>query len=291
MQVRRAFLYVPGDDRHKIEKSLTLGVDSICLDLEDGVALNRKEVARQVVAETLQQADFGSSEKVVRINPVASNFYDDDLQVVVPAAPQAIVLPKLEQAEQIRRVSMRITELEQVYGRPAGKIQLLAIIETALGIINLKEICTADPRLCALIFGAEDLVGDLGGVRTPEGWEIFYARSAVVTHAAAFGLQAIDMVYVAFHDEWGLIAETRQGLQMGYTGKQIIHPRQVQPVQRVFTPDEDQIRAASALLKLFAEHQEAGIGAFAFEGKMIDAPMIRAAEQVLARARAAGKLD
>jgi citrate lyase beta subunit len=143
----------------------------------------------------------------------------------------------------------------------------------------------------ALIFGAEDLAGDVGAQRTKEGWEIFYARSAVVTHAAAFGLQAIDLVNIDFHDLDRLREEALQGARMGYTGKQVIHPNQVKPVQEAFTPDDESITQAVRLMKAYEDHQNVGKGAFALDGKMIDAPIVRAAEQILARAQAAGKIQ
>src|SRR5512133_3390875 len=290
MHVRRALLYMPGDDMHKIEKAITLGVDCICMDIEDGVALNRKAEARATIAEALRRLDFGRSERLVRINPVGSGLEEDDLRAVLPARPDGLVLPKVGDADYIHQISARLAAVEREQGWPEGGIVLLALIETARGVVNLKEIAGADPRLQALIFGAEDLAGDIGAVRTRPGWEIFYARSAVVTHAAAFGLQAIDMVFMDIHDLEGLREESIQGAQMAYSGKQIIHPNQVGPVQDAFEPGDEAIRQAQRVVEAAAAHQQAGKGAFALDGKMVDAPVVKAAEWVLARARAAGKI-
>ncbi len=164
------------------------------------------------------------------------------------------------------------------------------MIETALGVVNLKEIASANPRLQGLIFGAEDLAGNIGAVRSRAGWEIFYARSAVVTHAAAFGLQAIDMVWMDLHDIDGLREESLQGAHMAYTGKQIIHPNQVEPVQAAFTPSDELIAQALRVIEAARQHQDAGKGAFALDGKMVDAPVVKAAERILERARAAGRV-
>jgi citrate lyase beta subunit len=139
-----------------------------------------------------------------------------------------------------------------------------------------------------LIFGAEDLTGDLGAVRTIYGHEVAYARAAVVVHAKAFGLQAIDSVYTALDDVDGLTADTRYILEMGYTGKLAVHPRQVAPIQAAFTPGEAEIAAAQRVIDAFNEHQAAGAGVFALDGRMVDMPMVRAAQAVLDRARAAG---
>lgn len=288
MRARRALLYMPGDDLHKIQKAIGLNVDTICMDIEDAVAFNRKADARATIAEVLRTLNFGRAERLVRINPVGSGMEEDDLRAVLPAAPDGLVLPKVGDAEYIRWVDYQLTQAERDGGRPEGSTILLALIETARGVVNLKEICQSSPRLQGLIFGAEDLAGDIGAVRTRAGWEIFYARSAVVTYAAAFGLQALDMVFMDLNDIDGLTQESQEGARMAYTGKQIIHPRQVEPVQTAYTPSAEAITQARRVVEAAAQHQEAGAGAFTLDGKMVDMPVVRAAERVLDRARAAG---
>lgn len=292
MRARRALLYMPGDDLHKIRKATTLNVDCICMDMEDGVALNRKVEARQTILTALQELDFGRSERMVRINAVGSGLEADDLQAVFGAGahirPDSIVVPKVESAGQVRWVSSQIAGAEGRYGWPAGGIGMVILVETALGIVSLREILSADARLQAVVFGSEDLAGDIGAVRTPEAWEVFYARSAIVTHAAAYNLQAIDMVYVNFRDIPGLQAEALQGARMGYAGKQIIHPNQVEPVQAAFTPSAEALAHALRLVAAFEAHQKEGRGAFAFDGKMVDMPILKAAQRVVERAQAAG---
>ncbi|MHB1338595.1 MAG: HpcH/HpaI aldolase/citrate lyase family protein, partial [Bellilinea sp.] len=276
LRSRRALLYVPGDDLHKVEKAAVLGADCVCLDIEDGVALNRKADARVTIAGVLSRLDFGRSERLVRINPVGSGLENDDLAAILPAHPDGIVIPKVQNAGQVQWVSKQIAEAENFYGWEIGGIILLALIESARGVVNLKEIAGADPRLQALIFGAEDLAGDIGAVRTRPGWEIFYARSAVVTHAAAFGLQAIDMVWMDLHDVDGLREESRQGAQMAYAGKQIIHPNQVEPAHTAFAPSDEAIAQARRVVEAAARQQDAGKGAFALAGKMVDMPVVKA---------------
>ena len=290
MRARRALLYMPGDDLHKIQKAITLGVDTICMDIEDGVALNRKAEARATIALALKTLDFGRSERLVRINPIGSGLEAEDLLAVLPVHPDGIVIPKVRDARQIDWVSRNLSLAEKAHGWEEGSTILLALIETARALVNLADIAGADPRLQALIFGAEDLAGDIGAIRTREGREILYARSAVVTYAAAFNLQAIDMVFMDIHDTDGLRAESLQGAQLGYTGKQTIHPNQVAPVQETFTPSDDAIAQAQQIVEAAAQHQAAGQGAFALDGKMVDAPVVKTAEWVLARARAAGKI-
>jgi len=288
MHARRALLYMPGDDRHKIEKALTLGVDCICMDMEDGVALNRKVEARRSIAAALDELDFGHAEKLVRINPVGSGMEADDLKAVLPARPDGVVVPKVSAAGQLEWVAARLEAAERAHGWPDGALGLVAVVESARAILDLKAIAEA-PRLQALIFGAEDFAVDLGALRTGPAWEVFYARSAVVTAAAACGLQAIDMVSVDFRDLEALRTEATFGAHLGYAGKQIIHPAQVAPVQQAFTPDEAAVARARELVEAFAAHQQQGTGAFALDGRMIDMPLVKAAEGVLERARAAGQ--
>ncbi len=284
----RSLLFMPGDDRRKIEKAARLNVDAIIMDLEDGVALTQKAEARAVTAEALVTVACGRSARLVRINPIGSAFWRDDLATVLPARPDGIVVPKVESAEQVQMLAAHIAQAERDQGLAAGSIPLLALIETALGVVYLREIAAADDRLAALIFGAEDLAGDLGAVRTADGDEIRYARAAVVLHAKARRLAAIDTPYIDLHDLNGLREQTISALQLGYTGKLAIHPRQVEIIQSVFTPAEDDIRRARALIAAYEAHQRAGTGVFAWEGRMVDMPMIRAAEYILGRARAAG---
>jgi citrate lyase beta subunit len=290
MRARRALLYMPGDDRHKIEKAATLGVDCVCMDMEDGVAPNQKAQARAQIVAALAEVDFARSERLVRINAIGSGLEQDDLTAVLPGHPDGVVIPKVTGADPLKWVSSRIAEVERKHGWPAGGIGMIAIVESAGGIVHLAQIAAADPRLKALVFGAEDLAGDIGARRTPEAWEVFYARSALVTHAAAYDLQAIDMVFVDFHDPVGLRREAEFGAQLGYTGKQVIHPSQVIPVQTTFTPSEEAILQAQRIVQAARENQQAGRGAFALDGKMVDAPIIKAAERTLERARAAGKI-
>ncbi len=289
-RVRRALLYMPGDDRRKIEKAATLGVDCVCMDVEDGTALNRKQAARETIAGALRQVDFGRSERLVRINPIGSGLENDDLAATLGGRPDGYVLPKVESAESIEWLCWRLTEAEQAHGWPIGSIRVLAIVETARGIVNLREIAHCDRRVAGLIFGAEDLAGDIGATRTRDGKEVFYARSALVTYAAAFDLQAIDMVFVDLTDVEGLARESLEGAQMGFTGKQIIHPNQVEPVQAAFTPSEDAVAHARQVVEAFEAHQAGGAGAFALDGKMVDMPIVKTARRVLDKARAAGKV-
>lgn len=290
MHSRRALLYMPGDDRRKIEKATTLAVDCICMDMEDGVAITRKVEARAVIAQAMKELNFGSSERCIRINSFGSGFEKFDLAAAVATNPEAIVVPKVETAAQVRSISEYIEMYELSAKMEVGTIRMLVGVETAKGILNLKEIAEADKRLEAIIFGAEDFAASVGATRTREATEVLYARSAVVAACAANELQAIDMVYIDFHDVEGLRLEAQQGARLGFSGKQIIHPNQVAAVQEAFTPSEEAIEYAQRVVRTFAASQREGRGAFALDGKMIDMPLLKNAQNVLDRARAAGKI-
>ncbi len=287
MHSRRALLFMPGDSERKIVKASTLDVDCIIMDLEDGVAWNKKEAARATISKALETIDFGSREKVVRINPVGSGLEEADVKVTIVSNPDAYVLPKVETPAQLIWLDKILSNLEKRCEYKQNSIRILALVETALGIMNVREIAQASRRLDALMFGAEDLIGDIGGVRTRAGQEVFYARSKVVTAAAAFELQAIDMIYTHMRDLKGLKTECRQAVELGYRGKMAIHPNQISVIQAAFSPPPDQIAAAKRLIEAYQAYQAGGKGVFTIDGKMVDAPMLRAAEQILARAEAA----
>jgi citrate lyase beta subunit len=290
MHSRRALLYMPGDDRRKIEKATTLGVDSICMDMEDGVAMNKKAEARAIIAQAMKELNFGTSERCIRINSIGSGMEKYDLAAALTTNPDAIVVPKIESAEQVKWVSDHIETHELSTNKNIGTVRLLVGVETAKGILNLKEIAEADKRLEAIIFGGEDYAASVGAVRTTEATELLYARQATVTACAANDLQAIDIVFIDFKDSEGLRAEAEQGAGFGFSGKQIIHPNQVSVVQEAFTPSDAAIEYARRIVESFETSQKEGKGAYALDGKMIDMPLLKNAQKVLERAQAAGKL-
>lgn len=285
---RRSLLFIPGDSARKIEKARALEADSLIFDLEDGVALSRKQEARAGVADALATLDFGARELIVRVNAPESGLVADELRATCTAAfaPHAYLAPKVESPAQLLELDALLGALEAVQGRPPGSIRLLAMIETALGVMNLREIAapaTSTPRLAALVFGAEDLAATTGARRTREGWEVFYARSAIATAAGAYGLQAIDCVHVDFQDADGLRAECSRARDLGYSGKTLIHPAQIAVANELFAPSPAEVDWALRLIAAFEAHQAQGAGAFAFEGKMVDMPILRAARNILAR--------
>lgn len=285
MTVRlRSLLFMPGDDAHKIEKGAGSQADAIIADLEDGVALSQKEAARGVIVESFNRAAFGSQQALIRINPVDGSLWQEDLQGTIGARPNGYVLPKVESAEQVRAVCHLLAELEKEAALTAGSIFVIALIESARGLLAAPEIAQADERLRALAFGAEDYASDVGAQRTQSGQEVLYARSRVVAAAGAFGLLAIDTVFVALQDVDNLTAEAALARQLGFRGKLAVHPRQVAAINQVFTPDAQEVAAARRLVQEFEAAQAAGRGAIQLDGKMVDMPMVRAARRVLAAA-------
>lgn len=288
MHSRRALLYMPGDNWKMITKSITLGVDSICMDMEDGTAINKKAEARATIAKALQELDFGASEKLARINSVGSGWEMDDIEAVLPHHPDGIVIPKVESFEQVEWASKIIEDAELKNGWKVNSIRILIGVETAKGILNLKEIA-AHPRLDAVIFGGEDFAASIGAVRTKDAVELLYARQAVIVACAAYDLQPLDIVTIDYKDLEALKVEAEFGARLGFSGKQIIHPNQVPVVQEAFTPSAEAISYARRIVETFEASQKEGKGAYSLDGKMIDMPLLKNAQKVLARANAAGK--
>jgi citrate lyase beta subunit len=272
-------LFAPGDDVRKLIKAAASAADSVILELEDGVAPERKPLAREQMVEILRQVDFGARERLVRVNAVDSPWFEADLTMALTARPDGLVLPKVERAGDVAAVDQALAEAERVHGLPERALALLILIETPRGLIHAAELCAASSRLQAVIFGAEDYAGAAGAERTPAATEVLYARSHVVAVCGAFDLQPIDMVFIDFNDAAGLEAECRAGRQLGFVGKQVIHPRQLETVNAAFSPTPAQIAWAE---RVVAGFRAAAGGAFALEGKMIDAPVVRQAERILA---------
>ncbi|MBI5822884.1 MAG: CoA ester lyase [Chloroflexi bacterium] len=288
MHSRRALLYMPGDNWKMITKSVTLGVDTICMDMEDGTAINKKAEARVTIAKALRELDFGASEKLARINSVGSGWEKDDIEAILPYHLDGIVIPKVESFEQVEWAGRIIEAAELKNGWPINSIRILIGVETARGILNLKEIAV-HPRLDAIICGGEDFAASIGATRTKSAIELLYARQAILVACAANDLQAIDIVTIDYKDQKALRIEAEFGAGLGFSGKQVVHPNQAPVVQTAFTPSDEAIAYAKRIISTFETSQKEGKGAYALDGKMIDMPLLKNAQKVLARAKAAGR--
>ena len=268
-------------------KALTLDADTVCFDLEDGVAPEAKEPARATVAKVLEQAPAGGPERCVRINALSSDAWRHDLIGVLPAGPDAIMIPKAEDPTEVARFCQELAQEESSAGVETGRTRVLLVVETARGVLQALQVGqAAGQRLSGLLFGAEDLAADAGLVRTRDSVEVLYARSHVALAAAALRVGAVDQVFTSIQDAQGLEAEARFARVLGYTGKMAIHPDQLAPIHRAFTPTQQEVEAA---LRLLQAAQGKG-GAFRHEGRMIDQPLVTQAERVVRTARRAGML-
>lgn len=280
---------MPGNNPGMLQDAHIYGADSILLDLEDSVVISEKDAARNMVKNALINIDYGDIEVTVRINPVYTDFYIDDLKTIVPAAPDALRIPKSETAEQIKKVDKLITELEKENNMEIGTVKIMPMIETAKGVREVFKIAEASPRNVALTIGGEDLATDLGVTRTKGGEEIFTARSMVVMAAKAAGIDALDTVHSEVNDIEGLIEETKLIKKMGFSGKAVIHPKQIKAIHSVFNPTEKQIRDAKKVVNAAKEAEEKGLGVITVNGKMVDTPIIDRAQRVLAFAKSTSK--
>ncbi|KAK3568746.1 hypothetical protein QTP86_016292 [Hemibagrus guttatus] len=286
---RRAVLYVPGNDERKLRKLTSLNVDCAVLDCEDGVALNKKMLVclpRHFSLYTLT------------VEHVACP--DADLEVILQAEvlPPAVMLPKVEDTEEVQWFVDRFQK--HLKGRMLMEpIRLVTFVETAVGLLNFKAVCEAardlGPKVGlhhdGVVFGSDDFCASIGATRTKDARELLYARQKVVVTTKAFGLQAIDLVYIDYQDAEGLRQQAREGALMGFTDfsqncKQVIHPNQIKAVQEEFSPSPDRVNWATELIAAFEEHQKLGKGAFTFRGSMIDMPSLKQAQNIVTLARA-----
>lgn len=290
--LRRSVLFVPGIDQYKLEKSRNLTADVICLDLEDSVTIACKAEARQNVAETLRSPDFSNTEVFVRINLPLDPWGRADLEATL--TPQNIalkgyLLPKIESVADIHAVTAWIDQLGRDRAVNTQELRLMLCIETPLGIVNLRDIAAADPRIIALAFGAIDYSAALGNTERLSADQLLYPRSVLATHAHAFGLQAIDMVYANFHDTEGLRLEALNSRSLGYHGKLIIHPQQIEPVHRAYTISPEELEQAHQLLAAFNDPTHQRDGTFSWRGHMVDRPTLEAARRIIAQEQATPK--
>ncbi|MEQ8953813.1 MAG: CoA ester lyase [Gammaproteobacteria bacterium] len=287
-RIRRSLHFVPGSSEKMFEKALTLPADSLILDLEDSVASGKKVDARRQVVEWLQQADFGRREKLVRINPMDSDFGRDDLEAVIAAKPDGLVIPKAENAKILVALDSLIQELEKHHRLDVGSVKLhLVATETAAAVFNLQQMAALD-RVAGMSWGAEDLSFSLGASSSRdengEYRDVFrVVRSMTLLAAVAGDAQPIDAVYVEIGNLKGLQAECRQAAAMGFTAKLTVHPDQIEIVNDAFTPGPDAIAAARELIAAFAANADKG--AFLFQGQMVDIPHLKRAEKLLAVAK------
>ena len=283
-RLRRSMMFVPGNNPGMIRDAHIYGSDCIMFDLEDSVSINEKDAARFLVYKALTSLKYGKKELVVRINDLGSGLGVTDLEAMVRAQPDVIRLPKTETAQDVTDCETEIARIEREIGLPEGKTKMMAAIESAKGVLNAYDIARSSSRLIGIALGAEDYVTDLRTTRSPEGIELLFARSMIVNAARAAGIAALDTVYSDVNNEEGFIAEATLIKKLGFDGKSIINPRQIEPLHRVFTPTEKDIIKAKAIMEAIAEAELRGSGVASLNGKMIDKPVVERARYMIERA-------
>lgn len=284
MNLRRTMLFIPGNNPGMLQNGGVFGADSVILDLEDAVAPQEKDAARLLVAHALRHVDYGASEKVVRINTL-DTFGHQDIKAIVPCQPDALLVPKVQCADDIHQAVAAIAAAE----RPGQEqVKIVALIESPRGLAEANAIAKSDKRVIALALGAEDYTASIGAKRSKEGTEIMTARALLVNAAAAADIQSIDTPFTDANDESGLEQDTIFAKDIGFKGKLTINPRQIDIIHGVFNPTTRDIDWAERVIKAIRLAEKEGSGVASLEGKMVDAPIVSRAQRILHLARLLG---
>lgn len=284
-RLRRSMMFVPGNNPGMIADARIYGADSIMFDLEDSVAYTEKDTARFLVHNALKTLNFGKKEIVIRINDLASGLGIQDLEAIIPAGVHVVRLPKTDSAQDVVDCEREIARIEKKHGIPVGATGMMAAIESANGVLSAREIAHASDRLIGIALGAEDYVTDLKTTRS-DGIELLFARSMILNAARSAGIAALDTVYSDVNDEEGFLAEATLVKKLGFDGKSVINPRQIQPLHRCFMPSEKDLAKARAVMEAIEEAHRRGSGVISLKGKMIDKPVVIRAQRLIALAEA-----
>ena len=284
MPVMRSVFYVPSNNEKMVGKAPTIACDVLTLDLEDSVPPAEKPKGREMIQQYLKtdREKQAAPSLYVRVNNWETQMTNDDLEAIVYPGLDGVCLAKCGDAENVKRLDWKLEELEQRRGMEVGSVAIQLLIETAKGVMNAYPAACASPRVNSLIFGAVDFTKDMRVTLTSEGQEQLYARFHTAVAARAAGCVAIDCPYVAFQDEEGYKVSTREGRQMGYEGRMLIHPGQIEPSHEIYTPSPDDVEWAEGIKKVFEEEGIAkGAAAVTYKGKMVDTPVYENALQIL----------
>ena len=290
----RSWMFVPGDRQKMIDKAVALPVDAILLDIEDGVAPAAKETARKQIAESLdriavekkENPSYRTPARYVRINAVGHERMNADVEYVIRPALEGLAVPKVETPDQVNVVEKILDEREPKMGMVRGSVRLLLALESPRGLFNAYAIATSSPRVIGLMFGAEDFSRELSLPlrREGEAVDLIYARSAMVTAAAAAHVQAVDGVWPNFQDMEGLKKFALQSRRLGFSGMSLIHPAQINEVNAAFRPTAEEVDYCRRVVQAFDDARARGEGAIAFGGQLLDMPIVDRARQTIALA-------
>jgi citrate lyase subunit beta/citryl-CoA lyase len=283
MAVMRSVFYIPGNNEKMVSKAPSFSVDIVTLDLEDSVPPAEKPKARELVRRNLEYAGGGGAEVYVRVNNWETLLTDDDLEAVVHEGLKGVCLAKCGCPDHVRRLEWKLEELERRRGLPVGSVRIQLLIETAKGVINAYPSATASHRVNSLIFGAVDYTRDMRVKLTTGGEELRYARAHTAVAARAAGCIAIDCPFVAFQDMEGFERDTAYGRTLGYEGRMLIHPSQIETAHRIYTPAPEDVEWAAGVVEMFEREALAkGLAAVSYKGKMVDTPVYENAKTILA---------
>lgn len=289
-RLRRSMLYVPGDSEKMLERATGIASDALLLNLEDGVAASRKEAARENVARALRRLDFGPREVVVRVNwsvGAIGGVGERDLVDIVPCAPDGICIPKVESGREVEAADRALMALETRHDIPAGSIRLHAMIESAAGVLRAQEIAAASDRMASLIFGSADYIADVRCRPRADRSELGLALQMIVTSARAAGIDAIDAPCFDIPNHDLLTSEAETARRIGFDGKSVLHPGQLEIINRVFDVSPEEIAWAEKVIAELDEAERRGKALTTVDGQLFDNPHRAAAERILSRRRPA----
>jgi citrate lyase subunit beta / citryl-CoA lyase len=289
MTLLRTLLFVPANRENMLAKAQTLPADVVVIDLEDAVPPAEKDSARNLARSAIESLKAAGKSVHVRVNHLTTGLTKDDLTAAVGPGLDGILMPKVNGASQVRELDVLLREQELHSGVRPGTIALFPMIESARGVLRCEEIAIASTRIAGLALGGEDYAADLGIARTPEGRELDHARRVIVHVCAAYRLRALDAIYTNLHDEPGLLADAHYARSIGFSGKYVVHPDQIEPVNRVFSPTQAEVESARKIVSAFEAAEAQGLGTLEVDGQMVDIPVVKRARATLATADAIAK--
>jgi citrate lyase subunit beta/citryl-CoA lyase len=283
---RRSVLYMPGSNARAQEKAKTLPCDGIIFDLEDATAPDAKAAARETVCASVHGGGYGGRELIIRVNGLDTPWGRDDVAAAAKAGPDAILLPKVERAEQVSELEALMLQ----HGAPA-KTSIECMMETPLGILNAKEIAGASRRIACLVLGTSDLTKDLHARHTRERFPMLTSLALCLLAARAYGLSILDGVYLDLNDAEGFKASCMQGLELGFDGKTLIHPSQVEPCNEVFSPSVAELEQARKIIAAHEQAEKEGKGVVLVDGKLVENLHVENAKRLVGMAEAIDRIQ
>ncbi len=290
-RLRRTMMFVPGNNAGMVKDAGIYGADSIMFDLEDSVSMDQKDAARMLVYEALQTQDYGDAELVVRVNGIDTPYFKNDVFAMVKAGIQVVRLPKVESAQMMKDLVAVVEEAEKKFNIPVGTTHVMAAIESARGVLKALEIAESTDRMIGLALSAEDYTTDMKTHRYPDGAELEFARNMILHAARAAGIAAFDTVFTNMNDVEGFQRETEHIHQLGFDGKSLVNPRQIDWVNKVYEPTKKEIENALDVEAAIEEANAKGSGVISMNGQMVDRPVVLRAQRVLRLAKASGLID